>query len=327
MIAIPSIKGMLGGTAVGAAFSPVDNPDVVEVYNAWDTSRHTYVAARTLVSYETTGGVTTVTCSENPTGFSITGSGDAVIIASGDPEIDGEWTVTAVSGATFSFANPLGSTTSSPVSVSGTAQWKNRKVSAVLGMRGLYSFTQATLANMPQWDATNKRMIYIIGRKHHFSWPSGLRDAISGGDLSIIGVMQQNGSGLRYLIGSSTLPTFAIWNSAASPNLLTVTRSGSAVLTWNDATNNNGNVKLYAYIATASSRAIYVNDMVNARDSNANDGRITFGSETGYIGRNGTNYSAMNHNLLVFATAALDQTYRTSLKAWAEEQMFPTTFG
>jgi hypothetical protein len=67
--------------------------------------------------------------------------------------------------------------------------------------------------------------------------------------------------------------------------------------------------------------------MVTAVASNANDGRITYTSETGYIGRNSSNYSAMNQNLLIFGDAAFDQTYRENVKAWCEAAPRGATFG
>lgn len=316
---------------VGAAFSPIDNPDVVEVYNAWDTSRHTYVAARTLVSYETTGGVTTVTCGQNPTGFSITGSGDVVIIASGDPEIDGEWTVTAVSGATFSFANPLGSTTSSPVSVSGTVQWKHRKVSAVLGMRGLYSFTQSTLANMPQWDATAKEMLLIESRQYYFEVSNSIRNALQvtsqARAVAIVARKPANQvNGRWHGWASTSLNDFGVYNR--SNNTTIVIENGSTgALSWNDASINNGGTKLYVGQLSIAGRWLYVNDMATARATDASNGTNDGAGSTWVIGRNGNNYTTGACNLIIYADALLDQTYRENVKAWAEEQMFPTTFG
>jgi hypothetical protein len=300
------------------AWSPIDDDNVVEVYNAYDTSTHTYFAARTASSYTATGGVVTLTCTQNPTGFSMGTSGDIVVVSTGNSEVDGEFTITATSGATITYSQPFVATTSSPVSLTGTVDWKNKKVTQITGMRGDHHFTQGTLANAPQWDNTNKRMIFLnTGRQYFLNFPSGLRDDISGVDVSIIGVMQANGSALRYIVGSSGTTTFAMWNSGGTPNQLNVTLGGT-ILQYTDASNNNGNIKLIGSVATNTNRALYVNDMDTAKNSNANNGRISWSTVQGYIARNGTFYSINYVNLIVFAKTALDANYRNRLKAWVK---------
>jgi hypothetical protein len=331
VIQAPHMRGLWSRVAGGPSFSPIDNADVVEVYNAWDTSRHTYYAARTLVSYETGSGNTVVTCAENPTGFSVTGIGDVVVIASGDAQIDGEWTVTAVSGATFTFANPSGNPTASPVSVSGTAQWKHRKVQSVLGMRGLYSFDQNTLANAPQWDATAKEMLFIRARLYRFNVHDDIRNAVTAAARTAIGVFRSGvaDTGVNRFVGAqNTGGKFNVGRGGIET--INVFGTIGTAASWTDSSVNNGNTKLVVWRGDTSLQDLYVNDMVAAKASSSNNGLADSAGPSLGIGRGGNpSFVALDGscNLVIFGNAvtSFDQAYRVNLTAWAESQ--GATFG
>jgi hypothetical protein len=325
--------GLFAGVGGGAVpFSPTDNADAIEFYNAWDTTKHTYVAARTAASYEAAAGVVTLTCAENPTGFRTVGAGDVVVVSTGNSEVDGEFTITAASGATITYAQAFVSPTVSPVSLTGTVQWKHRKVSSVAGMRGTYSFDQATLANMPQWNDTTKEMLFIEARSYFLNIPSGLRAAMNdGGPRAIMAVYRAvASSGEGNIIGNSFGQSFnhlIIYrtDSIASAQY-TNNISAPPRLEWSDASANNGSTKLHASNAASTGGALWINDMVTAKTSHSTDITSTNTSDL-FIGRRQSVYFDGAINFIPFGGATFDQAYRENVKAWCEAAPRGATFG
>jgi hypothetical protein len=311
-----------------SGFNPLDNPDVVDIYDAWEEANHTYEPARTLVSYSTSGGNTVVTCVENPTRFSNTAPADVVIINSGDAQIDGERTVTAVSGATFTFSNPLGNPTGGSVGVTGTADWKLAKVKSVMGVKGIYAFTNPfSAANSPHWDASAKQMLWLSGRGARLEMATGFRAEFHNKEFGFLFVVRRSetASLIRTFVAREDLnlqDSFVMgWTTSNNQVIGSNVGNGSTTknTTWTDSSNNNLQPKMVWYNGKSNLTELWVNDTTAPRVSNTNDGLLTpttqarhgLSSAGGFLGW-------INYCLLT--TKVLEPEYVEQVKLWIQEK-------
>lgn len=321
MIILPSHKGGFFGSGGAPAWSPIDDANVLEVFNAWDESTHGYFAARTTVSYSTTAGVTTITCNQNPTGFSANSIGDEIIISTGDPEVDGEWTVASTSGATFTFSNPFGSTTVSPVSITGTVQWKHRKIETLTGMKGAYTLT-TSLAEGPLWNNTTKQLMWIGPRVYAMTVPAALRTAVTTGTSArslMMAYSRVDTTFARGLLGPWTGSRGIALDLSAASTIRAHLGPLNATISYTNAAVNNNSPKLVCIRGAAAERSIYFNDMVTAAASNALDGTASVEGVGPLIGRYLSNFFDGWINYIVFANGLLDETYRTNTKTYIQD--------
>ncbi len=313
----------------GESFSPTDNPGVIEVYNAWDTSKHTYVAARSITQIvcDSILGKATVSCAGH--GFL---NGDVAFL-DGDlgafPNLEGAQTIIATPSADiFEIAQGEYDGTEEYEAPLPTADWRDRKVSADMGMRGLYSFTQGTLANMPQWDAANKRMLFIQSRSYFMNVPDALRDAFTGAARSVVIASRATiASSVKGIIGGDGNANFARtvirYNTAI---LQSFWGTGALDLSYSNASVNNGEMKFIVGEANASGRTLFVNDPVSSVANTSGDSTPAAQSVAMYVGRASSDYMDGSIEFVAFADALSDQTYREKTKQWLIDN-YGVTFG
>jgi hypothetical protein len=320
---------------VGAAFNPLDNASVVEIYNAYDTSKHSYVAARALATYDTANGEIITMETGAAHGFLV--DDEVVQSQNGPAELNGTFTVLSVPSSTtytIDITPDAISIPGSPQSITGTTDWEDKKVSNVLGMRGLYNFSEAAVANMPQWDDTAKEMLFNRARVYWFRIADAIRDAITGADQarSIVAVCRRGTytSGnfdVSGKYGTGTVNSHALrWSS--STQIQFFGHSGTYYnVSYTNAANNNGSTKLLAFTGGASLRALYVNDPTTPVASNSNDGYGPSETNDIAIGQHFTSGFDGAINVMVFADAVLSTTYLENFKAWCEASPRGVTFG
>lgn len=311
MIILTTARGFLRPTATG--YSPLDDSPT-----AWFTSReegqYTFYAARTAASYEAASGVITLTCNENPTGFSTVGAGDEIIVDTGNSEVDGEFTLTGAAGATVTYSQPSAGDTGSPVSLSGTVEWKYRKVSALLDKTGTYSLTAPSLALAPHFDSVNARLLGNQARGHYLDIPAGLRTALTGTNFTTWFVGQRNASsGGTGIIGPASGTSYRLYVSDTAAGF----RVGTPVLSWTSGDVNNGNLKAWWFEGQAANRYIYSNDAVTEKSTSASATTPTLGVALYYMRDLATYWSGYTLDIGFFANS---QDIRERLKAWGELQ-------
>lgn len=314
----------------GEPFNPLDNPDVVEIYNAYDTSKHTYVAARTVDQYSVTSEIATIQTTAAH-GFLvddvITGAG----IATG---VSGDKTVISVPTTTTYTVAAVGVGDIGDTGVSGTANWKNRKVSQVAGMRGLYDFTQGTLANMPQWDDSAKGMSFLGPRQSNLLIDNEIKNAIGNGipARSVVSVSKFPVETNNAILGTSSgNRVFSIMfvNASGMPGRQIAADVGplNSSVVYSNVSNANGNTKLIVVHGATAERSIFVNNMVTAASTNTNNGTVAISGNPLWIGRNVSGaVSTGMINFMVFLNDVTTQTYRENTKQWLIDN-YGVTFG
>lgn len=296
----------------------------------WDASTDTdmtFVAARSVDQYSVTSEIVTIRTTVAHGMI----TGDSVVVAGVAAAVNGTWTVATVPTSTTLTYIAVGAGDIGDTAASGTVNWEHRKMSAWAGRMGNWTLTQATLANMPQYNATTNKVIMTSARSYYMGYSSGLTAAIVSADVGLWVATSRTASVAQNYVVSKFNGSvgnqfrFGGGFSDATQQTYTVGGSSPSSLSYTAAANNNGNLKVWVVNGTSTGRQIYGNDMTTAAASDANSGQATGAGGVMYMGRfsdSGTppHYSGTvgSHGFKVGGT--LTEQNRIDLKAWGEAQ-------